>query len=119
MEDHVELCSGEATRKIRSMGSSMGQRKGFLHQGNREKGAAEKGISRLRGLREPPLVTIRHPCSERDQESTLGPLVGLCVPVTPGLTGTTLLMLLHDVTFICSWSLFHFCKLHEEQGPFL
>ena len=37
----------------------------------------------------------------------------------PGLTGTTLLMLLHDVTFICSWSLFHFCKLHEEQGPFL
>ena len=49
MEDHVELCDGEATRKIRSMGSSVGQRKGFLHQATRkEKGAAEKGISKLK-----------------------------------------------------------------------
>ena len=49
MEDHGEQCGGEATRKIQSMGSSMGQKKGFLHQGNREeKGAAEKGISRLK-----------------------------------------------------------------------
>lgn len=35
--------------------------------------------------------------------------------VIPGLTETTLLMLLHDMTFICSLPLSHFCKLHEDR----
>lgn len=53
LEDHVELRGGEAMRKVQSVGSSMGQRKGLPHQGNRmEKEAVERGISRLREAEE-------------------------------------------------------------------
>lgn len=80
-----------------------------------ERSSRERNLQAERGLREPLLVTVRRPCSERDQESMPGPLVGLCVLVIPGLTETTLLMLLHDMTFICSLPLSHFCKLHEDR----